>query len=57
MINNIIASIMYMFGISSAPVTVYDFLWDCLIIVVGLYIVKYVMIFITSLFSEMMRIN
>lgn len=57
MIENIIASIMYLFGISNAPVTVGDFLWDVIILIVGLYIVKYCMIFITSLFSDMMKIH
>lgn len=57
MINNIISSVMGLFGIYSAPVTASEFLWDVLIIVVGLFIVKYVMIFVTNLFSEVMKIN
>ena len=54
---NIISSVMSLFGITDAPVTVSDFLWDCIILFVGLYIVKYVMIFVTSIFREMMRLN
>ena len=54
---NVISEVMYFFGISEAPVTVSDFMWDILILVVGLYIVKYCMIFITSLFSEMLKIH
>ena len=56
-ISSIISSIMALFGITSAPVTVSDFLWDAIILIVGLYIVKYVMIFITSLFNEMLKIR
>lgn len=54
---NVISEVMAFFGIYEAPVTVSDFLWDIIILVVGLYIVKYCMIFITSLFSEMMKIH
>ena len=57
MITNIISSVMALFGIYTAPVTVSEFLWDCIILFVGLYIIKYVMIFITGLFREMMRLN
>ena len=57
MISNIISSVMSLFGITDAPVTVSEFLWDCIILFVGLYIIKYVMIFITGLFREMMRLN
>ena len=57
MITNIISSVMALFGIYSAPVTVSDFLWDCIILFVGLYIIKYVMIFVTGIFREMMRLN
>lgn len=57
MINNIISSVMTLFGISQAPVTVSEFLWDVIILIVGLFIVKYCMIFITSLFSEMLKIH
>lgn len=56
MINNIISSVMALFGIYDAPVTASEFLWDVLIIVVGLFIVKYVMIFVTNLFSEVLKI-
>ena len=50
--NSIITQVMALFGIASAPVTVSEFLWDLIILVVGLFIVKYVMIFFSSLFSE-----
>lgn len=48
---------MSLFGIYNAPVTVSDFLWDLIILIVGLFIVKYCMIFIVSLFKEIMRIG
>ena len=38
--NSIISQVMALFGITSAPVTVSDFLWDLIILVVGLFIVK-----------------
>lgn len=57
MVSNIISSVMALFGITSAPATVSDFLWDCIVLFVGLYIIKYVMIFVTGLFREMMRLN
>lgn len=57
MINNVISSVMSLFGIYEAPTTVSEFLWDVIILVVGLFIVKYCMIFITSLFSEILKIH
>ena len=55
--NSIISQVMALFGITSAPVTVSDFLWDLIILVVGLFVVKYVMIFFSSLFSEAWKLN
>lgn len=54
--SNIISSLLILLGITSIPSTPQEFLWDCIVIVVGLYIIKYCMIFITSLFSQMMRL-
>ena len=53
---SIITSLLNLIGISSIPSTPQEFLWDCIVIVVGLYIIKYCMIFITSLFVQMMRL-
>lgn len=54
---NIVSEVLLLFGISAPPTTVQDFLWDIIIIVVGLYIVKYVWLFVSSLFSEMLRMR
>lgn len=53
---NIITSLLTLIGINSVPSTPQEFLWDCIVIVVGLYVIKYCMIFITSLFSQMMKL-
>lgn len=54
---SIISDVLLLFGISSAPVTVQDFLWDLLVIVVGLYVIKYVWLFASDLFGEIMRMR
>ena len=43
MITNIISSVMALFGIYTAPVTVSEFLWDCIILFVGLYIMLHLL--------------
>lgn len=55
--SNIITSVMALFGISQAPTTVSEFLWCIITLIVGLYIVKYVWLFFTDLFTEMMRMR
>ena len=57
MINSIISSVMSLFGITQAPVTVSEFMWDVIIIIIGLWIIKYIMIFFTSLLVEMLKIH
>ena len=55
--SNIITSILTIIGISSAPTTVAEFMWTTIVLVVGLYVIKYCMIFITSLFQQMLKIG
>ena len=53
----IISDLLLLFGISGPPNTVQDYLWDVLVIVVGLYVVKYVWLFASSVFSEVLRMR
>lgn len=55
--NNVVSSVLNLFGITQAPITAQEFLWDALLIVVGLYVVKYVWLFFSDLFSEMLRMR
>ena len=54
---SIISDVLLLFGISSAPATVQEFLWDLIVIVVGLYVIKYVWLFASDLMSEMLRMR
>ena len=56
-VSSIIEQILQMFGIQQAPQTASELMWDILIIVVGLYIVKYCMIFILALMKEMLKLR
>ena len=55
--SNIITSILTLIGINSAPTTVAEFMWTTIVLVVGLYVIKYCMIFIISLFQQMLKIG
>ena len=54
---SIIESVMALFGINGQPATALDLLWDVVILVVGFFIVKYVMLFVISLMREMLKIH
>lgn len=54
---NIISSVMTLFGITQVPTTVSEFLWCIITLIVGLYIVKYVWLFFSDLFTEMLRMR
>lgn len=54
---NIVWSILNLFGITAAPTTVQEYLWDLVLIVVGLYVVKYVWLFVIDVFSEMLKMR
>lgn len=43
------------FGISSAPVTVSDFMWDCLVVAVGFSIVRCLLMLIVGLFKSISK--
>ena len=55
--SNIISSVMLLFGINQVPTTVSEYLWCIITLVVGLYIVKYVWLFFSDLFTEMLRMR
>ena len=55
--NSVVASVLSLFGITQVPTTAQEFLWDALLIVVGLYVVKYVWLFFSDLFTEMIRMR
>ena len=52
----IITDIMQICGIYEPPVTVSDFLWDVLIIFVGLCIIKVIMLIVVELIKLMIRL-
>lgn len=54
---NIITSFLTLIGITQVPQTPSEFMWCTVCLVVGLYIIKYCMIFITSLFAQMLKIG
>lgn len=56
-ISSIIQSILTLFGITQVPTTVSEFLWCIVIIVVGLWVVKYCMLFIMMLFKAALKIG
>ena len=53
---SIIAEIMSIMGISQVPTTVQEYLWDLVILFVGLYIIKYIMVFVSAVFSAVMKL-
>ena len=55
--SSIISSVMTLFGITQVPTTVQEMLWCIVTLIVGLYIVKYVWLFVSDLFSEMLRMR
>lgn len=55
--SGLISSVMQLFGITEVPQTVGDLLWVFITIVVGLYIVKYCMIFFLTILKEMVKIR
>lgn len=54
---SIISDVLLLFGISEPPTTVQEYLWYVLVIVVGLYVIKYVWLFASNLFTEMLRMR
>ena len=54
---SIINSLLALIGITSVPSTPQEFLWDTIVLVVSLYVIKYCMIFIISLFNDMLKIH
>lgn len=53
----IINQILTLFGITQAPTTVSEFLWDIVILFVGLFVVKWITITVFSLMKDMMRLG
>lgn len=56
-LNGLIQSIFTLFGLSGIPETAGEFLFCSLVIVVGLFIVKYCMLFVLEIMKEMVRIR
>lgn len=50
--NGIIWSVLNLFGITQVPTTVQEFLWDLVILFVGITIVKSVLAFIFGFFKD-----
>lgn len=50
--NGIIWSVLNLFGITQVPTTVQEFLWDLVILFVGITIVKAVLAFIFGFFKD-----
>lgn len=48
---------MTLFGITQIPVTTQELVWDIMILIVGLFIVKYCMIFILDLMKTMVKLR
>lgn len=53
--SDIITSILNLFGIYQAPTTVQEFLWDLVILVVGLVVVKAILAFVFGFFKEVSK--
>lgn len=53
--SSIIAEIMSIMGITQVPATVQEYLWDLVVLFVGLYIIKYIMVFVTAVFQSIMK--
>jgi len=53
---NMINSILVLFGITQPPETVQEFLWDLIIIFIGLVIIKTVLSFTFGFFKLMQRL-
>lgn len=54
--NNIILSVLSLFGIDQTPVTVQEYLWDMILISVGLSIIKAILAFVFGFFKEVGKI-
>lgn len=53
----IIQAIMNLFGIETVPNTVGEFAWCLVVLAVGLFVVKYAMLFILELMRTMVKIR
>ena len=56
-ISGIIGSIMNLFGITQVPTTVGELIWTVITLIVGLFIVKYCMLFILELMKAMVKMR
>ena len=54
---NWITNILLMFGISQPPVTVSEFLWDLVLIWLGLYIIKYCIVLFVGVLRDMTKVG
>lgn len=54
--NNIILSVLSLFGINQAPATVQEYLWDMILISVGIAIIKAILAFVFGFFKEVGKI-
>lgn len=56
-LNGLIQSIFQLFGLTGIPTTAGEFLFCSLVVVVGLFVVKYCMLFVLEIMKEMVRIR
>lgn len=54
---NWITNILLMFGITQPPVTVNEFLWDLVLIWLGLYIIKYCVVLFVGVLRDMTKVG
>lgn len=52
---DIITRILTLFGISQQPVTVQEFLWDIIILIVGMFVVKWILVTVFGLIKFLMK--
>lgn len=50
-------NILAMFGISQPPITVNEFLWDLVLIWVGLYIIKYCVVLFIGVLRDIAKVG
>lgn len=53
--SDLITLILNFFGIYQAPVTVQEFLWDLIILIVGFVLVKAILAFVFGFFREVSK--
>lgn len=55
--SGLIERILLLFGITQPPTTVGELCWTAITLIVGLFIVKYAMLFVLELMREMVKLR